>query len=733
MAATNPTIVLHLPSGEVVGYEAKGRLAVDAPFELVVRAAIDLAEAAPDVDALIGGDATLVLQPKDGPQLSVAGIVVSCLARTTPRAHELVITLGPKVSAVAQGLDSTVLVEMKAPDVIKKVLERHGVRTVVSVTGSYAVAPHWLQHRESDWAFAERIAAQAGIYYFFDPSDSETPLTLGDDSTAAADAEGDPFLYRPDPGITPGAGVAFAIEIEERATTGKIVVRDYTPEKPQVSLESTFGSGEDARYEWALGFSEGAAAKQAAERRAQALSSTGRRVRGSVSTFGPIPGRAFTIEEHPHPALGSKLFCLALEIHAVERQVQGATNMVRIAFEARPLADPHRPRPLAPPPVGPMPACVVGASGEEILVDKAGRIRAQLWSDRDGKKDEHASTPMRVAQPLMENSMVTPRIGWEVLVAPELGLPERPMVLGSLYDAQRPPPYALPSQRTITSWRTATSPDNGKFHEMKFEDKAGSELVHFHSAKDGKIAVDDQKQLRIGHDHEHEVGGGQKLHVKENASLEIKEDQSFTVGADEKLTVKNDRTIDVRGKETGRVDSNRNQALQKGIDVDVDGDRKLTVGAAMKLESQAGISYEVLDAFQGTVGGAYMAKAAKGMDVVVGKDARTTIGAARLVKAEKGWSLDIEGKLSETIGAACVFDALGDASEASEKAFAATIGGALVGSAPVIEIIAEEELVILVGGSSLTLKKNEIELKSVAIASPAPMIVEKGSKVQHNP
>lgn len=732
--AVHRSLVLTLPSGELTAWEARGRFAVCALFELEVRVELALDETPPEVDDLLGVEATLKIVRQEGDELEISGIVFSASTSTHEKGHELSVVLTPKARLAAEGLDSTVLSELSAKEAIEKVLQRHAVSIEAILTGSYAPSPHWLQHRESDWAFVERIAASVGMFWYFDLSASGTPLTFADDSTAAPAIEGEPLVFTNAMGLRPAKAVCFGVEILERVGTGKVLLREYTPEKPQLSLEAQYGDGEDLRYEWAGGYSDANVGKTIAERRAQALLGEKTLVRGAVSSLGPMPGRAFSIEEHPHEALGGQLFCTALELHVIERQEATRGNKFDVRFEARPLSDPHR-APIRPlPVVGPSTAHVVGASGEEILVDKSGRVRAQLWSDRDGKKDEHASTPARVVQPLMENSLVTPRIGWEVLVAPELGRADRPMVLGTLYDAQRPPPYALPGQRTITAWKTATSlEDSGKFHEIKFDDKSGSELVHLHSAKDARLAIDDAKQQRVGNDHQREVLGAQKVHVKENASLEIKQDQSFTVGVDEKLEITKDRTVDVRGKQTARVDGSRKLELKAGIDVDVDGDRKLQVGATMKMESEAGISVEVLDEAQLTVGGANSAKAKKGMNIVVGKDARTTIGAARLQKADKGFALDVEGKLTETIGAAAVFDALGDASEASEKKFSITIGGALLGSAPTIEIVAEEEIAIVVGGSSLTIKKNEIELKSAAIAAPAPMIVEKGSKVQHNP
>ena len=72
--------------------------------------------------------------------------------------------------------------------------------------------------------------------------------------------------------------------------------------------------------------------------------------------------------------------------------------------------------------------------GEEIFTDKYGRIKVQFHWDRQGKKDEHSSCWVRVAQSWAGRSLGTrylPRIGQEVVVAFVEGDPDRPLVVGS--------------------------------------------------------------------------------------------------------------------------------------------------------------------------------------------------------------------------------------------------------------------------------------------------------------
>ena len=51
-------------------------------------------------------------------------------------------------------------------------------------------------------------------------------------------------------------------------------------------------------------------------------------------------------------------------------------------------------------------------------------------------------------------AMTIPRIGDEVLVEFEHGDARRPVVVGSLFNGNAPPPEELPANRTKTVWRT---------------------------------------------------------------------------------------------------------------------------------------------------------------------------------------------------------------------------------------------------------------------------------------
>ena len=117
-------------------------------------------------------------------------------------------------------------------------------------------------------------------------------------------------------------------------------------------------------------------------------------------------------------------------------------------FTVIPASVPFRPARLTPKPFvqGPQTAVVVGKSddqsggeddggdGEEIWVDKYGRITVKFFWDRVGS----CSCRVRVAQGWAGQAwgaITIPRVGQEVIVSFLEGDPDRPIVTGCVYNA----------------------------------------------------------------------------------------------------------------------------------------------------------------------------------------------------------------------------------------------------------------------------------------------------------
>jgi type VI secretion system secreted protein VgrG len=225
-------------------------------------------------------------------------------------------------------------------------------------------------------------------------------------------------------------------------------------------------------------------------------------------------------------------------------------------------------------------ATVVGPSGEEIHTDVHGRIKVQFHWDREGQKDERSSCFLRSMQPWAGQSwgmVFLPRIGMEVVVTFVDGDVDRPLVIGSVYNAQNPPPYALPDEKTKSTIKSNSSPGGNGFNEIRFEDAAGSEEVFIHAQKDMNEKVLHNHSQAVDNNQSITVGGNQTESVTGNQTHSVEGERRATVTKDETLHVEKNRVRTVTGNDrttitgTRRVEvAKRNDEIyQKGRQVDV--------------------------------------------------------------------------------------------------------------------------------------------------------------------
>lgn len=329
-------------------------------------------------------------------------------------------------------------------------------------------------------------------------------------------------------------------------------------------------------------------------------------------------------------------------------------------------------------------AVVTGPAGEEIFTDQYGRIKVQFFWDRLGKRDANSSCWIRVAQSWAGRNFGTwflPRIGQEVVVAFEEGDPDRPLVVGSVYNAEQMVPFALPANKTQSGARTRSSLHGtaANFNEFRFEDLKGSELVLLHAEKDLETGVEHDASHWVGHDETTTIDHDRTEHVKH----------------DETITVDNNRTETVHGNETITVDKNRTETVHQNETVTIDRNRTHTVMANDVLTVSQARSH--------TVGTSEA--------ITVGASQEVTVGATQAIAIGADQAVSIGGNESVEVG----------------KDYALTAG-------KTIAIEAGDEIVLKTGSATITMKKNgdiTIEGKKITIKGSGDVVI-KGQKILQN-
>jgi len=226
-------------------------------------------------------------------------------------------------------------------------------------------------------------------------------------------------------------------------------------------------------------------------------------------------------------------------------------------------------------------ATVVGPTGEEIHVDDKGRIKVQFHWDRAGKFDDASSCWIRTMQAWGGASwghQFIPRVGMEVVVVFEGGDPDKPMVLGSVYNGTHPAPFMLPQEKTRSGIRTRSTPAADGFNELSFEDAVNREEVFLHAQRDLKEEVRNNHVATIGKDDNLTVGGTMRRDVMVDVVERIALNRSTLVGSDVQLRIGGDHHTEVTGLHNDHVSKDRTTSIGGTFNLRVDGDMKTAIG-----------------------------------------------------------------------------------------------------------------------------------------------------------
>jgi len=127
------------------------------------------------------------------------------------------------------------------------------------------------------------------------------------------------------------------------------------------------------------------------------------------------------------------------------------------------------------------------------------------------------------------------------------GDPDRPLITGSVYNADQMPPYALPGEQTKSTVKSYSSKGGGGFNEIRLEDKKGSEQIFIHSQKDIDIRIENDRKEWIGEDRHLIVTRDKMEQVQRDSHTDITRDRIEKIGRDHHVTINGKAAVKIAG------------------------------------------------------------------------------------------------------------------------------------------------------------------------------------------
>ena len=420
------------------------------------------------------------------------------------------------------------------PDILKQILADYSITPTVRLTKSYTKWDLCTQYKETDFHFLSRMMEHEGIFYFFEHSDGTHNLVLGDSPQAFQTCpQQSSFNYAPE--IGPGDqdwigdwGAAHQLRsgsyrlwdwhhenanrFEAAEQTATAVANNtsykisdytgyYTPKFNAISSVSNVPAEGTNQTKLRMEEVETENPLYRAAGSLRALS-TGQRftVVGGIAAGDYVA----TTAEHSGRQFPPYVYGDA------EVPLTYNTNITCMKFGAvyRPARIHHKPVVQ-----GPQTALVTHRP------DKYGRVRVKYhWGNPVG-----VSAWVRVAQKWagpQYGAVFIPRPDHEVIIEFIDGDPDQPIITGCVYSATNMPPYTLPDNFTQSGIKTRSLTQGGdggseEFNELRFEDKQGSEDIYFHAQKDFHRVVENDDDLKVGHDQTIEIKNHRTETVKD--------------------------------------------------------------------------------------------------------------------------------------------------------------------------------------------------------------------------
>lgn len=532
-----------------------------------------------------------------------------------------------------------------------------------------------VQYNETDFNFVSRLMELAGIFYFFQQTESGHTLVLADSVSA----------YTPCPKASVGKFHDAVVHeqplllvnscfLTQRIVPQSNTLKSYnyltpqTPLRADASGPSSAGGGTLTTYDEIYG--QQGEGDQLVKVKLESEDVPQKMVEGVSTIPFFLPGHTFQLEGHPRSD-ANVTYVLYETIHEARLVEEGPEHpLYKNHYKGLPEATLFRAPQKTPKPriYSTQTAVVTGQEGQEIYTEQYGRIKVKFHWDPSPKKDETTSCWIRVATLWAGQTwgtLFTPRVGHEVVVSFIDGDPDKPLVVGSVYNGENKPPY-LPSEPTKSTIKSQTSPAKDEsipgYNEFRFEDKKGSEEIYIYAQKDFNMKIQNDHNITI-------VGGNRAITLE--AQEEHEEQRQGQQSNDSLKLMNGDKSLEiVKGDYTILLDKgNISVTCAKGdvkfkvtgdISFECTGNFDVKAGQSITVEAGQSISEKAATSVSIEAGSEFSAKAGASAAIQAGAEFSAKAGASAAIEAgaefsaKAGATADISGGAAVSIKGATV-------------------------------------------------------------------------------
>lgn len=505
---------------------------------------------------------------------------------------------------------------LKVTDIIKKILDGYGDFCPIEdrTTASYLAREYCVQYGETDFDFLSRLMAEEGIGYYFVHKPDRHIMVLCDSTSGYTDCDELKVRLAVGSDHDPDARiVSWQRELQYHANS--VETLDYnhkTPknfykqnvatchsfaQKPAESTLQTFGGFNFTLKSAPDHDLEVATNSQLTKVRMESLEAAHDVAQGSGYCESFFPGGRFNLEHHI--ASEANGYVLTQVNHMATNSNSNSASYHN-QFTCIPDRVVFRPpqKALKKRMSGPLTGTVtqLNASESKAEADPHRMVRVTFpWADGNN------SCWLRVAQLYAGagwGASFVPRLQQEVLVDFLDGDPDRPVVIGALYNKDNQGPAYTSTQSGI---KTASN----KFNELRFDDKSGEEEIYVEAGKNYNFLIHNDETGKILNNQTLTVQQNRTLTISEgDETKELKQgNQTLKVAGNQKNEIKGDQNTQISGNQALKVQGNQKTEVTGNQEAKVTGNHKSAVTGTISLDSKQSITLQANISIELKVGG----------------------------------------------------------------------------------------------------------------------------------
>ncbi len=503
-----------------------------------------------DFHSALGKNCSVHLETTDHTGRDFSGILTEAKwAGTRFDLHLYRLVLRPWPWIMSLRSHCRIFANLNVKDIIKQALGDNSFGPIVDLMiEDYPTLEYTVQYRETSLNFALRMMEKFGIYYYFkfDKGDGDSPsqhyLVLADSATHEPLPAPSSILYLPPSPTVPTNFQYFNDWSRQQGViAGIFELNDYDYNKPNADLSTHEAFPTPPEHSFVYDYPGGYDDKTVGDRLTK-VRQEAERIFGDRCTAGgyaPSVMPGFTVQRTSTDGdsqdddylmlrcnhwYGDQSYASTGPGHgAADGSYSGSYELSRFSI---PYRMPLRTR--RPVIIGSQPAKVISKENQEIDVDKYGRVLVEFyWDDTTGSSGpkKTPSRRVRVGQVwagLNRGALFIPRVGDEVMVEYENGDPDRPIIVGSVYNGTTENPgnlvsLGLPGKKTVSGLLGKSSSDGGSTinnaNAWWFDDAKGSEQFYVRARKDLYFRAYNNQNIRVSANVTETVGGNETINV----------------------------------------------------------------------------------------------------------------------------------------------------------------------------------------------------------------------------